>query len=243
MISAPLSLSRSMPESRFIYYCGGHIFSGYLWFICRSGEDIRLEVLQEKKLKGVETLTGGQPQWNGNNWSFINMLTLWKPLLGPLSRFSAPRLLAAVVAINVSNEVTQVVMKTRMLSHTSQGHRGANNSDFLSEYIIKTTVYAYKNNTSHNWDLVLMYRTRKYLCLRAFKHFRRTEVCVVIGQRTCKSSPLCNTIAEKKTAYSIIQVYCVYCTCSQHWGSSSASTRVGPTCLANATHPVKIICL
>lgn len=32
-------------------------------------------------------------------------------------------------------------------------------------------------------------------------------------------------------------------TCSQHWGSNSASTRVGPTCLANATHPVKIICL
>ena len=32
-------------------------------------------------------------------------------------------------------------------------------------------------------------------------------------------------------------------TCSQHWGRSSASTRVGPTCRANATHPVRIICL
>lgn len=32
-------------------------------------------------------------------------------------------------------------------------------------------------------------------------------------------------------------------TCSQHCGKSSASTRVGPTCRANATHPVRIICL
>lgn len=37
--------------------------------------------------------------------------------------------------------------------------------------------------------------------------------------------------------------HCIELTCSQHCGKSSASTRVGPTCRANATHPVRIICL
>lgn len=35
----------------------------------------------------------------------------------------------------------------------------------------------------------------------------------------------------------------VMLTCSQHCGRSSASTRVGPTWRAKATHPVRIICL
>lgn len=42
--------------------------------------------------------------------------------IGPCKQILSPQ--TSVVAINVSNEVTQVVMKTRMLSHTSQGHRG-----------------------------------------------------------------------------------------------------------------------
>lgn len=119
------------------------LLSGYLWLICRGAENIlvikMLKLKRDKqKLKEGQEQTGGQPPWNGNNWRIINTLTLCKPLFVFQDRFSQPlncwQLWLPWQEIlfikNVLHKVTQVAMKTKLLSNVSQGHYGSVDSDF-----------------------------------------------------------------------------------------------------------------
>ena len=113
-----------------------NLLSGYLWLICsRREQNVVERVLKatvEQKLRDGERQTGVQPPRNGNNSSIINMLTLWKPLIIFLGRFSASKLLAAVVVMVAGFVDWKYVAlrwhrwrwKPKMLSLCIQGHYG-----------------------------------------------------------------------------------------------------------------------